>query len=81
MLACTNNCQIQLLSDDSMRGRVMSFYAMGALGGQPLGALLLGYLADQYGVPNAFMFGGAACIFTALVCYGYLRRLGILGTE
>ena len=79
MLACTNNCQIQLLSDDSMRGRVMSFYAMGALGGQPLGALLLGYLADQYGVPNAFMFGGAACIFSALVCYGYLRRLGILG--
>lgn len=81
MLACTNNCQIQLLSDDSMRGRVMSFYAMGALGGQPLGALLLGYLADQYGVPNAFMFGGMACLFIALVCYWYLRRVGILGTN
>jgi len=79
MLACTNNCQIQLLSDDSMRGRVMSFYAMGALGGQPLGSLLLGYLADLYGVPNAFMFGGLACIIIALLCYWYLRRLGILG--
>ena len=80
MIACTNNCQIQLLSEDSMRGRVMSFYAMGALGGQPLGALLLGYLADLYGVPNAFMFGGIACIVSALICYWYLRRLGILGT-
>jgi MFS family permease len=78
MLACTNNCQIQLLSDDSMRGRVMSFYAMGALGGQPLGSLLLGYLADHYGVPNAFMFGGVACIIIALLCFWYLRRVGIL---
>ncbi|MEE8439612.1 MAG: MFS transporter [Micropepsaceae bacterium] len=81
MLACTNNCQIQLLSDDSMRGRVMSFYAMGALGGQPLGSLLLGYLADRHGVPNAFMFGGVACLLIALVCYWYLRRVGILGTN
>jgi MFS family permease len=81
MLACTNNCQIQLLADDSMRGRVMSFYAMGALGGQPLGSLLLGYLADHYGVPNAFMFGGVACIIIALICYLYLRRIGILGTH
>lgn len=64
-----------------MRGRVMSFYAMGALGGQPLGSLLLGYLADRHGVPNAFMFGGVACLLIALVCYWYLRRVGILGTN
>jgi sugar phosphate permease len=51
---------------------------MGALGGQPLGSLLLGYLADHYGVPNAFMFGGVACIIIALLCYWYLRRVGIL---
>lgn len=78
MLACTNQGQIQLLTEDAMRGRVMAFYAMGALGGQPLGALLLGYLADHYGVPNAYMFGGAGCIVSAAVSLCYLRRLGIV---
>jgi sugar phosphate permease len=63
-----------------MRGRVMAFYAMGALGGQPLGALFLGYLADHYGVPNAFMFGGAACIAASVVSYWTLKRLGIIGS-
>jgi MFS family permease len=77
-LAVTNHSQIQLLADDSMRGRVMSFYAMGALGGQPLGALMLGYLADHFGVPLAFMFGGALCIVSAGIAYWSLIRLGIL---
>jgi predicted MFS family arabinose efflux permease len=78
MLACTNQSHIQLMSDDEMRGRVMSFYAMGALGGQPLGSLLLGYLADHFGVPAAFMLGGAACIISAIICLWSLRRLGLL---
>ncbi|MEY4879996.1 MAG: hypothetical protein RJB62_1465 [Pseudomonadota bacterium] len=80
-LAVTNHSQIQMLSDDSMRGRVMSFYAMGALGGQPLGALVLGYLADHFGVPAAFMIGGALCVVSAAVSYWSLKRLGIVGGQ
>ncbi len=75
LMAVTNNSQIQLLSEDHMRGRVMSFYAMGALGTQPLGALLVGYLADHFGVPFALTVGGAACLVAAGLSYNSLRRL------
>lgn len=75
LMAVTNNSQIQLLAADEMRGRVMSFYAMGALGLQPLGALLLGYLADHFGVPFALTFGGLGCLAAAALSFSSLRRL------
>jgi MFS family permease len=78
MIAVTNNSQIQTMADDSFRGRVMGFYAMGALGSQALGALLLGSVADLFGVPNALMLGGAACIVGAAISLRMLRRTGSL---
>jgi MFS family permease len=65
MIAVTNNSQIQIMADDAIRGRVMGFYAMGALGSQAMGALLLGALADLFGVRAALMLGGAACLVGA----------------
>src|SRR5207253_2663975 len=50
-IAVSSNTQVQTLSEDAMLGRVMSFYAMGALGSPPIGALLLGAVADRAGVP------------------------------
>jgi MFS family permease len=79
MLAVSNNTRMQTLSDDAMRGRVMSFYAMGALGCAPLGALLQGAIAARFGVPAALMLGGASCIAAAALSYASLRRQGILG--
>ena len=76
-IAVSSNTQVQMLAEDAMLGRVLSFYAMGALGSPPLGALLLGYIAEQIGVPNAFMLGGAMCLIAAAISLGSLRRRGL----
>jgi len=77
-IAVSSNTQVQLLAEDSMLGRVMAFYAMGALGSPPLGALLLGYVADHIGVQNAFMLSGAVCLIAAGISLGSLRRRGMI---
>lgn len=74
MIAVTNNSRVQFLADDTMRGRVMSFYAMGALGSQALGALLLGSVADFVGVPGALTLGGGACVAASFYSYSSLKR-------
>jgi MFS family permease len=78
-IAVSSNTQVQIVAEDAMRGRVMSYYAMGALGSPPLGALLLGYLADHMGVSNAFMLAGAICLIAAGLSFMSLRRRGLLG--
>jgi predicted MFS family arabinose efflux permease len=77
-IAVSSNTQVQLLSEDAMLGRVMAFYAMGALGSPPLGALLLGYVADRVGVPNAFMLSGALCLIAAGISLRSLHRRGMI---
>jgi len=77
-IAVSSNTQVQLLSEDAMLGRVMAFYAMGALGSPPLGALLLGTVADRVGVPNAFMLSGGLCLVAAGISLGSLRRRGMI---
>jgi hypothetical protein len=61
-----------------MLGRAMAFYAMGALGSPPLGALLLGYISELIGVPNAFMMSGAICLIAAGISLMSLRRRGMV---
>jgi MFS family permease len=77
-IAVSSNTHIQLLTEDAMRGRVLAFYSMGTLGSPPLGALLLGYIADYAGVAKAFMLGGAICLIAASVSFGNLRRRGFI---
>ena len=76
-IAVSSNTQVQSLSDDSMLGRAMAFYAMGALGLPPFGALFLGYLSDLIGVTSAFMFSGAICLAAAAISLMSLRRRGL----
>jgi len=76
-IAVSSNTQVQALSEDSMLGRAMAFYAMGALGLPPFGALLLGYVSDLVGVTNAFMFSGAVCLVAAGISLMSLRRRGL----
>ena len=75
VIAVTNNIQIQFMAEDAIRGRVMGFYAMGALGSQAMGALLLGFIADIFDVRTALMLGGAACLIGAAVVLRLSRRL------
>jgi MFS family permease len=80
-IAVSSNTQVQTLSDDAMLGRMMSFYAMGALGTPPFGALLLGYVSDLIGVRGAFMLSGAVCLIAAGISLMSLRRRGLLEVD
>jgi predicted MFS family arabinose efflux permease len=77
-IAVSSNTQVQTLSDDAMLGRVIAFYAMGALGSPPFGALLLGYISDLVGVRSAFMLSGAICLIAAGLSLMSLRRRGVV---
>jgi MFS family permease len=77
-IAVSSNTQVQTLSADAMLGRVMAFYAMGALGSPPFGALLLGYVSDLVGVRNAFMLSGGICLVAAGISLMSLRRRGLV---
>ncbi|HEY4264606.1 MAG TPA: MFS transporter [Micropepsaceae bacterium] len=77
-IAVSSNTQVQTLSDDGMLGRMMAFYAMGALGTPPFGALLLGYISDLVGVRSAFMLSGAICLIAAGLSLMSLRRRGLV---
>ena len=69
----TANSTVQLSSDPLMRGRVMAIYLAIALGSTPLGAPLVGWVADTFGPRWALAVGAAAGIAAALVGLRYVR--------
>ncbi len=54
------NATIQTVVPDSLRGRVMGFYAFVFVGLAPLGSLQMGALAERIGPSAAVALGGAA---------------------
>ena len=69
LLGGSTNTIIQTVSEDHMRGRVVSFYAMGFMGMMPWGSLLLGWLGGRIGVGQSVAVGGSVCILAAIVAY------------
>jgi len=61
------NTQLQMLSDEAYRGRVMSFYTMALMGVVPIGAMVLGYLEKFVGLSYLFLINGVVCVLAALV--------------
>ncbi len=61
----SGNTIVQTIVDDSMRGRVMSFYVMAFFGVAPLGSLLAGGLIGRLGAPRVAQLGGAMCVVAA----------------
>ena len=55
------NTMVQTIVQDTMRGRVMSFYTMSFLGVAPLGAVTIGAVAEATSVQVALAAGGLAC--------------------
>ncbi len=51
LMIATVNSTLQHLSMDEMRGRIMSIYTTAFLGFAPIGTLLAGSLADNFGAP------------------------------
>ncbi|CAN5515711.1 MFS transporter [soil metagenome] len=73
-MASTNTI-IQSTVDPRMLGRVLSLYAMTFFGGMPVGALVQGWLADQVGPMQTFLYSGIAVLVCALVYrVGYETR-------
>jgi hypothetical protein len=56
---------IQANVQHSSRGRVMALYLTVTFGTVPLGALFAGIVAETWGSPAAFLFGGAVAIVAA----------------
>jgi MFS family permease len=63
----TANSAVQLSTDPRMRGRVMAILLAIALGGTPIGAPIVGWIADTFGARWALCVGAAAGFSAALV--------------
>ena len=62
----TTNTLLQLFVADELRGRVMSFYTLSALGMAPLGALEVGLIGEHLGPRPAVVICGAISIVCAV---------------
>ncbi len=74
----TVNSLIQSMVPDNIRGRVLSMHTMAFLGFTPLGSLLVGALAEQWGPPLAMaLSSGFALLLTLVVALSApsVRRL------
>jgi MFS family permease len=63
----TANGAVQLSTEPAMRGRVMAIFMAIALGGTPLGAPVVGWVADTFGARWALSIAAAAGLAAALV--------------
>ncbi|MGE5437787.1 MAG: MFS transporter, partial [Syntrophothermus sp.] len=73
-MASTNTI-IQTITEDKMRGRVMSFYTMSFMGLAPFGSLIAGTIANNIGAPLTLASGGFFCIVGGLVFLSMLPNL------
>lgn len=64
----------QLSVDPEFRGRVMGIYMLAFLGGTPLGAPLLGVIADATSPAAPLIVGGVVSAVTCVVCGVYALR-------
>ena len=62
-----SNSLMQLSTEPAMRGRVMALRVGVALGGTPIGAPIVGWIADAFGPRSALGVGAAAGFVAAIV--------------
>jgi MFS family permease len=72
---------VQLSTEPSMRGRVMAILIAIALGGTPIGAPIIGWVADKFGARWALGIAATAGFAAALVAIRYLAKQGQLSFE
>lgn len=70
----TANSTVQLSTEPAMRGRVMAILLAIALGGTPIGAPLVGWVADTFGPRWALGVGAASGFAAAMVGIRYLAK-------
>jgi MFS family permease len=67
--ANASNALVQMQVPDELRGRVMSIYTLTFFGGMPIGALLVGSMAERLGEPQTVMLGATVLALTAGVIF------------
>ncbi|MGZ3937769.1 MAG: MFS transporter [Flavisolibacter sp.] len=73
-IAATNT-YVQTRVEESMRGRVLSYYVMAFQGMQPLGSLLVGGIAHRTSAPFTLFLEGLAGLLAAIAFIPALRRV------
>ncbi|MGZ3852167.1 MAG: MFS transporter [Flavisolibacter sp.] len=73
-IAATNT-YVQTRVEESMRGRVLSYYVMAFQGMQPLGSLLVGGIAHRTSAPFTLFSEGLAGLLAAIAFIPALRRV------
>jgi MFS family permease len=70
----TANSTVQLSTESAMRGRVMAILLAISVGGTPLGAPVVGWVADLFGPRWALGIGAASGLLAAAVAVRYLIK-------
>lgn len=73
-MAQAANATVQLGVEPSMRGRVMGLYVLCFMGGTPVGAPFVGWLAELFGPRWAMLGGALICLVATAVIAGLLAR-------
>jgi MFS family permease len=73
-----NNTLVQLNSPNELRGRVLSTYIWAMNGVSPFGSLLIGWLAQNWGIQVAVLIGGGICLASFII--GHALRPAIRET-
>ncbi len=65
----TANNFIQISTDDSLRGRVMSVYSLVFIGFTPIGNFIIGVISDSIGTTNALAGSSLICLIAAIIFF------------
>jgi MFS family permease len=75
------NAFVQMSAAPQMRGRVMALYLAIFMGGTPVGAPALGWVAEHYGARWTLVGGGALTVIGTVVATAvFSRRQGLIVT-
>ena len=66
---------LQLTATPAMRGRVLALLVVAMGGTTPVGAPLIGFLAEHFGIRMTFVIAGVCTVIAALMAYLYARRV------
>jgi len=77
MLASTNTL-LQTLTPDHLRGRVLGFYTTSFLGMMPIGCMVAGSAAAEFGASYTVAAGALICLTVALLTLARNKRLMVV---
>lgn len=81
VFATGTNSLMQLTTEPAMRGRVMALRLAVAMGGTPLGAPIVGWIADHFGPRWALGVGAASGLAAMLVALRYMAGTRMRAVE